>query len=174
MSTRSYTSRTEFEQYRFSALVTVAVPFVFILLQVYLPRAVPKLLYLDLPLLAVIFFSVGRRNPIAGAITGAVIGLFQDLMTGQPIGIFGLSNTVIGYAASSIGLEVDVEALPTRILMNFSFSLLNSALLFLIEHYMLGIREYRFLWVHELIRAGVNTAVAIPLFGLLDRTKQRE
>jgi rod shape-determining protein MreD len=174
MSSRSYTSRTEFTQYRFSALVTVAVPFVFVLLQVYLPRAFPRLLYLDLPLLAVIFFSVGRRNPIAGAVTGAVIGLFQDLLTGQPIGIFGLANTVIGYLASSIGLEVDVEAIPTRILMNFSFSLIDSGLLFLIERYLLGSRQYRFLWIHELIRAGVNTAVAIPLFSLLDRTKQRE
>ena len=174
MSSRSYTSRTEFTQYRFSVLVTLVVPFILILLQVYLPRAIPKLLFLDLPLLAVIFFSVGRRNPIAGAVTGALIGLFQDLLTGQPIGIFGLADTVIGYAASSIGLEVDVEAIPTRILMNFTFSMLNSGLLFLIQHYMLGLRDFRLLWVHELIRAGVNTAVAIPLFSLLDRTKQRE
>ena len=174
MATRTYTSRTDFTQYRFSAVVTVVVPFICILLQVFIPRAFPKFLFVDLPLLAVIFFSVGRRNPIAGAITGAVIGLFQDLLTGQPIGIFGLASTVIGYAASSIGLEVDVEAIPTRILMNFTFSMLNSGLLFLIERYLLGFREYRMQWPHELIRAAVNTAVAIPLFSLLDHTKQRE
>ena len=174
MLNRSYTSRTEFEQYRFSLVVTIAVPFVLILLQAYVPRMFPRLTIVDLPLLAVIFFAVGRRNPIAGAITGALIGLFEDALTGQPIGINGLSMTVIGYLASSIGLEVDVEAIATRVLMNFAFSLLNSALLFLIERYLLGIREYRLLWIHELIRAAINTALAIPLFTLLDRTKQRE
>ena len=174
MPTRSYTSRTEFEQYRFSPLVTLAVPFLLILLQVYVPRMFPRLMILDLPLLAVIFFAVGRRNPIAGAVTGALIGLIEDALSGRPIGINGLSLTVIGYTASSIGLEVDVENITTRILMNFAFSLLNSALLFLIERYLLGIRDFGLLWVHELLRAAINTALAIPLFTLLDRTKQRE
>ena len=93
---------------------------------------------LDLPLLAVIFFAVARRNPILGALTGALIGLMQDALTGLPIGINGLAKTIIGYAASSIGLQVDVENVTTRILMNFLFSLLQSALLFLIQRYLLG------------------------------------
>jgi len=62
----------------------------------------------------------------------------------------------------------------TRVLMNFGFSLLQSLLLFLIQRYLLGIREYHLLWLHELLRAVLNTAVAIPLFALLDRTKRRE
>ena len=174
MVTRSYTSRTEFAQYTFSPVVLVMVPFLLIVLQALLPHIFPKLIILDLPLLAVIFFSVSRRSPIFGATTGAVIGLLQDALTGQPIGINGIAKTVIGYGASSIGLQVDVENVATRVLMAFGFSLLESALLFLIEHYMLGLQSYRFLWVHELVRAGLNTAVALPLFTLLDRTKQRD
>jgi len=174
MPSRSYTSRTEFEQYRFSLLVTLAVPLTLLLLQAYLPKIFPSLLILDLPLLAVIFFAVGRRNPIAGAITGALIGLFEDALTGRPIGINGMAKTIIGYAASSIGLQVDVENVLTRLLMNLGFSLLQSLLLFLIQRYLLGIREYHLLWLHELLRAALNTAVAIPLFALLDRTKRRE
>ncbi len=174
MPSRSYTSRTEFEQYRFTLPVTLLVPLALLVLQAYLPKVFPRLLILDLPLLAVIFFAVGRRNPIAGAITGALIGLFQDALAGTPIGINGMAKTIIGYAASSIGLQVDVENILTRLLMNFGFSLLQSALLFLIQRYLLGVREYHLLWLHELLRAALNTAVAIPLFTLLDRTKRRE
>ena len=174
MPTRSYTSRTEFAQYTFSPVTVIAVPFLLILLQATLPRIFPRLLILDLPLVAVIFFSVSRRNPIFGALTGAAIGLLQDALTGQPIGIDGIAKTLIGYAASSIGLEVDVENITTRILMAFAFSLLQSGLLFLIQHYLLGIQAYRLLWRHELLRAACNTAIAIPLFLLLDRTKRRD
>ena len=174
MPNRSYTSRNEFEQFSFNPIVTIAVPLALILIQAWLPKVFPRLLILDLPLLAVIFFAVARRNPILGALTGAMIGLLQDALTGLPIGINGLVKTMIGYAASSIGLQVDVENVTTRILMNFVFSLLQSALLFLIQRYLLGMRNYHVLWVHELLRAGLNTAIGVPLFILLDRTKRRE
>ena len=174
MPTHSYTSRTEFAQYSFSPATVFAVPFVLVLLQALLPHIFPRLLILDLPLLAVIFFSVSRRNPILGALTGAAIGILQDALTGQPIGVQGIAKTLIGYAAASIGLEVDVENVATRILMVFSFSLLQSALIFLIQRYLLGFRALHVLWLHELLRAALNTAVAIPLYLLLDRTKQRD
>ena len=174
MATRSYTSRRELEEYHFSPLAMIFVPLGLILLQVLLPKIIPGLLILNLPLIAVVFFAVGRRNPIFGALTGAVIGLVQDALTGQPIGIYGLANTIIGYAASSIGVQVDVENLTTRLLMNFVFSMLQSVLLFLIHRTMLGESGTHVLWAHELIRAAINTALAIPLFLLLDRLKLRE
>ena len=174
MPTHSYTSRRELEEYRFSPVVAIAVPLLFILLQAYVPKIFPRLTILDLPLLAVIFFAVARRNPIIGALTGAAIGLVQDALTGQPIGIYGIAKTVIGYAASSIGVQVDVENLVTRVLMNFGFSLLQSGLLFVINRMLLGNRDVHLLWLHELIRAVLNTAIAIPLFLFLDRFKLRD
>ena len=174
MPSRSYTSRSEFEQYSFNVFVTILVPFALILIQAYLPIIFPRLLILDLPLIAVIFFAVGRRNPILGALTGASIGLVQDMLTGQPIGIYGIAKTIVGYIASSIGLQVDVENITTRILMNFGFSILQSGLLFLIQHYLLGLTTYKLSWLHEFYRALFNTLVAIPLFLLLDRTKRRD
>jgi rod shape-determining protein MreD len=174
MATRSYTSRSEFAQYSFGPWVTLTVPFVLILVQAYLPTIFPRMLILDLPLIAVIFFAVARRNPILGALTGAAIGLMQDALTGQPIGIQGMAKTVIGYVASSIGLQVDVENLTTRVLMNFGFSWMQSGLLFLIGRYLLGIAGRPFDWLHELYRALLNTAVAIPIFMLLDGTKRRD
>lgn len=174
MPTHSYTSRRELEEYRFSPVVAIAVPLLFILLQVYVPKIFPLMIMLDLPLLAVIFFAVARRNPIVGALTGAAIGLVQDALTGQPIGIYGMAKAVIGYAASSIGVQVDVENMLLRLLMNFGFSLLQSLLLFVIERLLLGDRGYHLRWGYELIRAILNTAVAIPLFLFLDRFKQRD
>jgi rod shape-determining protein MreD len=174
MATHSYTSRRELEEYRFSPVVAIAVPLLFILLQAYVPKILPKTVIVDLPLLAVIFFAVARRNPIAGALTGAAIGLVQDALTGQPIGINGIAKAVIGYIGSSIGVKVDVDNLLTRLVMLFGFSLLQSAMIFVIDHVLLGNRDVHPLWIYQFVRAAVNTAVAIPVFWFLDRFKLRD
>ena len=174
MPTHSYTSRRELEEYHFSPVVVVLVPLGLLLLQAYLPKIWRPLSLLELPLLAVIFFAVARRNPIFGAVIGAVIGLVQDALTHQPIGINGIAKSIIGYAASSIGVQVDVESQATRMLMTFGFSLLQSGLLFLIHRLLLGETAYRILWLHELLRAAINTALAIPLYLVLDTAKRRD
>jgi rod shape-determining protein MreD len=174
MATRSYTSRRELEQHSFPAAVTLLVPVAAILLQALLPKPFPRLAILDLPLIITIFFAVSRRNPVAGTLTGAAIGLLQDALTAQPIGVNGMAKAVIGYIAASIGIQIDVENLTTRILINFGFFLLNSFLLFMINHRLLGLTDFHILWAHELLRAAINTAVALPIFFLLDNTKRRE
>jgi len=174
MADHSYTSRRELEEYRFSPFIGFGVPLLLLLLQAYLPKLFHQTLILELPLLAVIFFAVARRNPIAGALTGAAIGLAEDALTGRPIGINGMAKAVIGYIGSSIGVQIDVENLITRVLMIFGFSLLQSAMLWFISRILLGDVEAHVLWVHELVRAGVNTGVAIPLFLFLDRFKLRD
>jgi rod shape-determining protein MreD len=85
-----------------------------------------------------------------------------------------MAKSVIGYIAASIGIQVDVENLTTRVLINFGFFLVNSFLLFLINRHLLGLVDFRILWVHELIRAAINTVVAVPIFFLLDNTKRPE
>lgn len=172
MRNRSYTSRQELEQHTFSPLVTLLVPLVAILLQAFVPKLIPRFAIVDLPLIVVLFFAVSRRSPIAGTLTGAVIGLLQDALTNQPIGVNGMAKSAIGYAAASIGLQVDVESPLTRIVITFAFSIINSVLLFLIDHRLLGLPGYHILWAHELIRACTNTIIAIPLFFLLDYTKR--
>jgi rod shape-determining protein MreD len=174
MATHSYTSRRELEQHSFPTAVAVLVPLGAILLQALLPRPFPRLAILDLPLIITIFFAVSRRNPVAGTLTGAAIGLLQDALTAQPIGVNGMAKSVIGYIAASIGIQIDVENLTTRILINFGFFLLNSFLLFLINHRLLGLTDFHIVWAHELIRAAINTVVALPIFFLLDNTKRRE
>jgi rod shape-determining protein MreD len=174
MAEHSYTSRRELDQYAFHPAVTLLVPVVCILLQVVLPKTFPRLAILDLPLIAVIFFSVARRSQIAGTMTGTLIGLFQDGLTNHPFGVNGIAKGIIGYIAASIGFAVDVENLVNRIVLNFGFSLLQSGLLYLIARWLLGDATVRLMPVHELIRAVSNTAVAIPLFYMLDRFRVRE
>lgn len=174
MITRSYMSRREVEQQSFSFVVAVFVPLGAILLQVLLPRIFSRLEILDLPLLVTLFFAISRRSPIAGTTTGATIGLLQDVLTSQPIGVNGMAKSVIGYAAASLGSRIDVDNSASRAVLTFLFSLLQSVLLYLIERRLLGIRGFHLLWLHELIRALANTALALPLFALLDRTKRPE
>ncbi len=174
MRNRSYTSRRELEQHTFSPAVTLLVPLLAILLQSFLPKPFPRFAILDLPLIVVLFFAVSRRSPIAGTLTGAIVGLLQDALTNQPIGVNGMAKSAIGYIAASIGLQVDVESPLTRIVITFGFSLVNSVLLFLIDHRLLGLPDFHLLWGHELLRACANTVVAIPIFFLLDRSKRRD
>ena len=174
MVTRSYMSRREAEQQSFHLLATVLIPVVAILLQVMLPKVFPRLAILDLPLIVTLFFAVSRRSPIAGTMTGAIIGLLQDLLSGMYIGVNGMAKSIVGYAAASLGSRIDVENTTTRAVLTFLFSLLQSGLLYLIERRLLGIHGSPLLWIHELIRALVNLLVAVPVFLLLDRWKIQE
>ena len=142
MVTRSYMSRREVEQQSFSLGVAVCVPLGAILLQVLLPMLFPGLSILDLPLIVTLFFAISRRRPIAGTMTGATIGLLQDVLTSQHNGINGMAKSVIGYAAYSLSSRIDVENTATRAFLTFLFSLRQSVLLYLIERRLLGIRDF--------------------------------
>jgi rod shape-determining protein MreD len=174
MATRSYTSRRELEQHSFHPAITLLVPFAAVLLQSLLPKPLRYFGLFDLPLIVTIFFAVSRRSPVAGTLTGAAIGLLQDALTSQPIGVNGMAKALIGYAAASIGVQVDVENFTTRILMNFCFSLVNSLLLFLIHRRLLGMPSFHLNWWHELICAVANALIALPIFFLLDRARSTD
>jgi rod shape-determining protein MreD len=174
MPEHSYTSRRELDQYHFHPAVTVLAPLLCLVLQAMLPKTFPVLSILDLPLIATIFFAIARRNQISGTVMGTLIGLFQDGLTNHPFGVNGIAKAIIGYIAASIGFAVDVDNLVNRIALTFVFSLLQSGILYVIAHTLLGDVTYRLLPVHELFRAVVNTVVAIPIFYLLDRFKTRD
>ena len=174
MPEHSYTSRRELEQYHFHPLVTVLAPLLCVLLGALLPRLWTRLDILDLPLIATVFFSVSRRSPIAGTVTGTAIGLLQDAFTSLPFGVNGIAKAIVGYMAGSLGFAIDAENILNRVLMNFLASLLQSVILYGITRRLLGDVTVGVRAVHELIRAGVNAAVAVPVFLSLDRFKARE
>lgn len=166
-------TRRELDVQRYPWIVVLLAPLLAIFLQAYIPRYVPKFDILDLPLLIAIYFSVGWRNPIAGTIGGALIGLVQDALTNRPLGINGIAKSVVGFFAASLGVKIDVENPGTRLLMNFAFSLLNIAIYLVIMHRLLAL-DLKTNWLHEAIKAVINSIVGVFVFDLLDRAKLRE
>jgi rod shape-determining protein MreD len=172
MPRKFFANRHELEEHEFHPVVLVAVVACAMFLHAYLPKLWRPLDILDLPLIIVLYLSISWRNPTAGTLTGTVIGLLQDLPSNQYIGVNGMAKAVIGYAAASIGLKIDVDNIVTRFGMNFGFCLLQSLLLFVIERFLLGQSSYALRWLHELLRGLVNALVAMPLFLLLDMTRR--
>ena len=164
MVTRSYMSRREVEQQSFSLSVTIFVPLGAVLLQVLLPRVFHGLAILDLPFIVTLFFAISRRSPIAGTATGACIGLLQDVLTGQPIGVNGMAKSVIGYAGASLGSRIDVENTKTRTLLAFGFSLVQSILLYLIDTIQSRSFEIRLMpMAFQPVPMGIGSLGALPV-----------
>lgn len=169
----TYTSGEQVEVYRFSIPVTIGVPLLALFLQAFIPLRFPRFaVYVDLPLLVTIFFAISRRSPIAGLFTGAVIGLAQDMLGHNPIGIYGIAKTVVGYGASSLGVKLDVENAGARLLVTLAFYLLHSAVYFTIARGLVNMTQ-QWSWGHGILAALVNGVLGVFLYFLLDRFKQR-
>src|ERR1700752_371879 len=97
------------EVHRFYGGMAVAVAFLSVVLQAFLHKYGSWSELLDLPLLVTIYFGVSRRNPVTGLFLGAAIGIFQDALSHDPIGMYGIAKTIVGYVASSIGARIDTE-----------------------------------------------------------------
>ncbi|HEY1264037.1 MAG TPA: rod shape-determining protein MreD [Terriglobales bacterium] len=168
----TYTSGEQVEVYRFSLPVAILVPLAAVFLQAFLPLRFPFFSIFDLPLLVTIFFAVARRSQVSGLLTGALIGLLQDSLAHQPIGLFGIAKTVVGYGASSLGVKLDVENAGTRFLLTFIFYVVHQAVYFLVAKGLLSM-TLGWTWIHQLIGATVNAVLAVALFAILDRLKLR-
>jgi rod shape-determining protein MreD len=169
----TYTSGEQIEVYRFSFPVTVGVPLLALIVQAYIPKYFPGFaVYGDLPLLVTIFFAMARRSPIAGLFTGAVIGLAQDMLGHNLIGIYGIAKTVVGYGASSLGVKLDVENAGARLLVTVGFYLVHSAVYFTVGRALVNMTQH-WSWWHGMLAALVNGVLGVILYFVLDRFKQR-
>ena len=168
----TYTSQDQIEVYRFSVGFTIVVPLIAVFLQAFIPLKVQFFSIFDLPLLVVIFFAVARRSQVAGLLTGSIIGLLQDSLTHQPIGVYGIAKTVVGYGASSLGVKIDVENAGARFLVVLFFYVIHEIVYFMVARGLVGL-TLEWSWPHELGSAFANAILAVGLFALLDRFKQR-
>jgi rod shape-determining protein MreD len=168
----TYTSREQVEVYRFSAAATIVISLIAVFLQAFIPLRLHFFSIFDLPLLVVIFFAVARRSQVSGMLTGAIIGLLQDSLTHQPIGIYGIAMTVVGHGASSLGVKIDVENAGSRFLVTLFFYIVHEVVYFTVARGLVGL-TLQWSWPHELGSALANAIVAVPLFALLDKFKQR-
>jgi len=122
--------------------------------------------------LIVIFFAMARRSQIAGLLTGVTIGLIEDALTQYPLGVYGISKTVVGYWASSLGVKLDVESVGTRLLVTSGFYVIHQIIYFTIARGLVGLNLH-WSWQRELSAAVANAILGVFLFALMDRLKQR-
>lgn len=164
-------SERPIEVYRFPiAAIAVAVA-VALLIQVFLPVYFAYAALLDLPLLVAIYFGLSRRNPSSGLLLGMVIGLIQDGLSHGPIGLYGMAKTVIGFAASSLGVRIDIERSVSRIVLVFLFYHVHQLVFALTERLILG-SPTPLLSLRVSAAAVVNGLLSAPLFVLLDRFRK--
>lgn len=162
---------THIEVYKFRGGTILFVTILALLVQAFLPVYFPKVSILDLPLLITIYFGLSRRNPSTGLLLGMVIGLLQDSLSKTPLGLFGLSKTLIGFAASSIGGKLDTEHPAARFALTATFFALHQGIVVLIQRLLLAHAEPWFT-VRLAIAAFVNAAVGVVLYFLLDRLRR--
>lgn len=168
----TYTSGEQVEVYRFSPFATVLIPLSAVFLQAWLPRHFPFFTIFDLPLLVTIGFATARRNPLAGLFTGGLIGIVQDALTQQPIGLYGISKTVVGFGASSLGIKIDVENAGARFLLTILFYVVHEIVYFFIARVLVSL-QMAWSWPHEIFSGVANAVLGIVVYALLDRLKQR-
>ncbi len=144
-----------------------------ILFQVYVPQLISYLSYLELPLLVTVYFSLNRRSPMAGTLFGAFVGLVQDSLSHQPVGMFGIVKTLVGYFAGSVSLRFDVENLFIRFVLSFFFFFFHQFFYWVLMRALLG-QPVDFSPQQTFVLALLNAAVAVPLYLILDRLKVTE
>jgi rod shape-determining protein MreD len=157
---------------KFSAAAIVGISLAAILFQVYVPRFSPFLGYLELPLLVTVYFSLARRSPVAGVLFGAGIGLAQDSLSHNPLGMFGIVKTLVGYFAGSMSQRFDVQNPVVRMVLGFFFFCFHQGLYWVMSRALLS-EALEFGLERTLVVAVLNGIVAVPLYHTLDKMKYK-
>jgi len=164
-------SQREGQVSRFRAWVVVVVPLAAILFQVYVPLFFKFLSFVEMPLLVVMYFALLRRNQISGLLLGAVVGLAQDSLSKNPLGVFGIVNTLVGYFAASVGMRIDVDQGVIRLLLSFFFYLFHQLMYWVLARALLG-QELAFEVQKTLLLALLNGVVGVSVFHFLDKLRE--
>ncbi len=155
--------------------VFFAVPLVALLIQVYLPlfqtfRFVSRI---ELPLLVTIYFALMRRSQLRGLGIGMALGLAQDSLFQQPIGMYGICKTLVGYFSASIGMQFDVEHALVRMVLCFIFYLFHQFFFWLLQRSLLD-QPAIFDLQTSLVLAVINALIGVALFHFLDKLRRKE
>lgn len=165
------TIRRTRERKRLRPLALIVVPLVAILFQVYVPRFFQYLGYLELPLLVTVYYALMNRNPIPALLFGCAVGLGQDSLSHQPLGMFGIVKTLVGYFAASVSMRFDVDNPVLQFILGFFFFFFHQFFYWLLSRALLGL-QIQFDLQQTLIFALLNAIAAVPLFVLLDKLRE--
>jgi rod shape-determining protein MreD len=164
-------SQREGQISRFRGWVFFVVPLLAIFFQAYVPMFFPVLTFLEMPLLVVVYFAIMRRSQISGLMVGALVGLAQDSLSKNPLGMFGIVKTLVGYFAASVGMRIDVEHSVIRLLLGFFFFCFHQFVYWVMARAMLG-QQIGFDWGRTAMLGGLNCVVGLALFHFLDKLKE--
>src|SRR3974390_1070326 len=164
-------SQREGQVSRFRFWVMLAIPLAAILFQVYVPLFFQFLGFLEMPLLVVVYFALMRRSQVHGLLVGALVGLAQDSLSKNPLGMFGIVNTLVGYFAASVGVRFDVDNVLLRLFLAFFFFLFHQFFYWVMARALLG-QQLMFEIQRELIIGALNAVVGIFLFHFLDKLRE--
>lgn len=155
---------------KFKIAALIGIPLAAILFQVYVPLFFRYLTYLELPLLVTVYFALMRRSPVVGVLFGAGIGLAQDSLSHQPLGMFGIVKTLVGYFAGSVSQRFAVDNSIIRFVLGFFFYFFHEMLYWVLQRALLG-QPADFDPQQKLVVGALNGMVAVPLFHVLDRLR---
>ncbi|MBZ5602355.1 MAG: rod shape-determining protein MreD [Acidobacteriia bacterium] len=155
---------------KFNVASILLIPLAAILFQVYVPRFLTFLSYLELPLLVTVYFALMRRSPVAGVLFGAGIGLAQDSLSSHPLGMFGIVKTLVGYFAASVSQRFDVQNPVVRLVLGFFFFFFHQFFYWVLSRALLG-ESLDFDPQQTIVLGMLNAAVAVPLYHILDKLK---
>jgi rod shape-determining protein MreD len=157
---------------RFQILALAAITLVAIIGKVYLPRLIPNTEWLELPLLLTVYFGLMRRNQIASLLFGAFVGLAEDSLSPAniPIGMYGITKTLVGYFAAAVSVRFDVESTLIRVVLSFFFYFFHAFFYWIMRRALLG-QIVPFDPQETFVHGALNAVVAIPLFLILDRMR---
>jgi rod shape-determining protein MreD len=157
---------------RFRVWVMVGVPLAAILFQVYVPLFFQFLGFLELPLLVVVYFALMRRNQVSGLLIGALVGLAQDSLSKNPLGMFGIVKTLVGYFASSIGVRLDVDNTFMRLVLTFFFFVFHQFFYWVLARALLA-QQLAFEVQKTLMLGLLNALVGVSLYYFLDKLREK-
>lgn len=160
--------------YRFHPAVLAGAVLLAVFLQSAMPLYVPFpqfLSLLELPFLVVLYFSFSRRSPSTGLLLGLGVGVLQDALSHNPIGLYGMAKTLVGFAASSLSARVDTDPPHARLLLVFGFYFFHQVAYALVEQLLLA-RTVELVNLTVLEAALVNALLGVIIFPLLDRFRR--
>ncbi len=156
--------------FRFGPAAWIGIPLLAILFSVYVPLFVQSLTYLELPLIVTVYFSLMRRSQVLGLFFGAGVGLAQDSLSHQPLGMFGIVKTLVGYFCASVSVRFDVENPVIRFFLAFFFFVFHQFLYWMMLRGLLG-KPVDFDVQQTAVLGLLNALVAVPLFRVFDKLK---
>jgi rod shape-determining protein MreD len=120
----------------------------------------------DLVLVVVVYVAL-TTGPAGGMLAGSAAGLIQDALSSGLIGIGGLAQSIVGYAAGVVGQQFIMTATLPRFVMFMAATALH-ALVFIGLYVLLGLRTFSSPWAAVLSQAVGNAVVGVIGFTIVE------